>query len=275
MLRQVVALHESNLSLGALEAIHIGCDEVWCLGQGPETRAMLETHCWGVTEAALDHMAAVARMARESRPGVTVMVWDDMMRDATVEQIRSRLLDTLVQPVVWSYGEQLGLDPELLVRYSGLWETGVWGGSAWRGATGSNMAATTVRHHLNNNLAWLALVQQGVLLIGIVVTGWARYDHYATLCELLPCGLPSLRCCLAALTLGGWTLDTHRACSSSLALSSPLLLEPYCFLTGPNPESPTFPGARIYSLVLLYTRLQSQHQALTTSSARHTWINEW
>jgi hexosaminidase len=41
MVRQVVELHEANLALGALDTIHIGCDEVWCLGQGPESR-------WGI-----------------------------------------------------------------------------------------------------------------------------------------------------------------------------------------------------------------------------------
>ena len=276
MLTQVVAAHETSLTLGPLRSVHIGCDEVWCLGQGQQTRAVLEAKCWSVTEAALDHMATAARIARECRPGATVLVWDDMMREASVDQIRARLLDTLVQPVVWSYGEQLSLGPGLLQRYTDLWGKGaVWGGSAWRGATGSNMAATTIRHHLNNQLAWLAAMQQGAQLAGIVLTGWARYDHYATLCELLPCGLPSLRCCLAALQGGGWTLETHKACSSSMALSSPLLLEPYCFLTGPDPELPTFPGAAVYSLVLQYTRLQAHHQALTTSDARQTWINEW
>ncbi len=34
------------------------------------------------------------------------------------------------------------------------------------------------------------------------ITGF-RYDHYATLCELLPVGLPSLRCCLAVLANKG------------------------------------------------------------------------
>ena len=36
--QQVVELHQENLNLGALQCIHIGCDEVWCLGQGVETR---------------------------------------------------------------------------------------------------------------------------------------------------------------------------------------------------------------------------------------------
>ena len=76
---------------------------------------------------------------------------------------------------------------------------------------------------------------------------------------------------------GGWRWLTapFYTLSSSLGLSSPILLEPYCFLTGPVPESPTYPGSKVYSLVLAYTRLQAQHTALTTSSARQTWINPW
>ena len=33
-----------------------------------------------------------------------------------------------------------------------------------------------LRHHLNNQLAWLGLIQQGASLAGIVLTGWARWD---------------------------------------------------------------------------------------------------
>ena len=33
-------------------------------------------------------------------------------------QVRFRMLDTLLHPVVWSYGEQLALEPSLLARYS-------------------------------------------------------------------------------------------------------------------------------------------------------------
>ena len=43
VLFKVVELHEENLDLGALQCIHIGCDEVWCLGQGVETRSEIHS----------------------------------------------------------------------------------------------------------------------------------------------------------------------------------------------------------------------------------------
>ena len=77
----------------------------------------------------------LVRIARDCRPGINVLAWDDMMREATVEQVRNlqklqkswiqrmvqvrfRMLDTLLHPVVWSYGEQLALEPSLLARYA-------------------------------------------------------------------------------------------------------------------------------------------------------------
>jgi len=136
------------------------------------------------------------------------------------------------------------------------------------------MQATTIRHHLDNHLAWLSVLQELPDLSGMILTGWARYDHYATLCELLPVSLPSLRCCLAVLSQG-WTPDTHKQCSASLDLQENIMLEPYMFLTGEEPEHPTYPGSNVYSLVLVYIRLAAQFSAIMNSPAKATWLNHW
>ena len=53
--------------------------------------------------------------------------------------------------------------------------------------------ATAIRHHLENHLSWLAVIREREgEVAGILMTGWSRYDHYATHCELLSASLPSL-----------------------------------------------------------------------------------
>ena len=95
MVRQVTAAHPG------LKFLHIGCDEVWCLGQSDRTRDRMEKLGLTLTDLYLHHVSAVSSMAREMVAGLRVLVWDDMMRTASLAQL-SRLE---VEPVVWSYGE--------------------------------------------------------------------------------------------------------------------------------------------------------------------------
>ena len=264
MLRQVTAAHTG------LKYLHIGCDEVWCLGQSERAREYMEKKSLTLTDLYLDHVSGVCSLAREMVPGLRILVWDDMMREASLVQL-SRVE---VEPVVWSYGE-VTLAPGLLDRYEAAWPGRVWAGSAWRGATGPAMAVSTITHHLQNNLSWLAVIRaRESRVAGIIMTGWARYDHYAAHCELLPASLPSLCCCLSALTTSTWTEETHREVSDRLALSEPLVLEPFMFL-GEEPELPKFPGSAIYSGVMTYIRLAAQYNTLMSSAELATWLNPW
>ena len=258
LVRQVVAAHPG------LTAIHIGGDEVWGLGQGEATKQTLQTRGVTLTELVLEHLTLVAETARAAGAG-QVLCWDDMLRGAEREQLAG--LARLVQPVVWDYSPSLALPPDLLARYTSVWGADrVWAGSCWRGASGPAQQVTPIRLHLANTLAWLGV---NVPLAGLVLTGWSRYDHFATLCEPLPAALPSLCCCLAAATAGTWDGETHRA--ASIRLGVPALLP----LEGGEDVVLRYPGSELYSMLTVWAGLAARHTALLASPARAAWCNTW
>ena len=104
---------------------------------------------------------------------------------------------------MWQYtlNPELHLSEDLFRRYSEVFSHPPWIGTAFKGATSSCAQVPNIRHYVGNHLAWIAMINRlGITdLSGIVFTGWQRFDHFASLCELLPVSVPSLRCCLRAL----------------------------------------------------------------------------
>jgi hexosaminidase len=52
------------------------------------------------------------------------------------------------------------------------------------------MTIVNTKRHLENNMAWIEVMAEQnknfKSIRGIAITGWQRYDHLATLCELFP-----------------------------------------------------------------------------------------
>lgn len=89
---------------------------------------------------------------------------------------------------------------------------------SFKGATGERQHVPDIHHHVRNQLSWLQVMQRvndqskisPVKFFGLVLTGWARYDHFAVLCELLPVAVPSLVINLVVVSLAGLSFPVSR-----------------------------------------------------------------
>nr|XP_019591168.1 PREDICTED: hexosaminidase D isoform X1 [Rhinolophus sinicus] len=242
MLDQVMELHPGARWL------HVGCDEVYYLGEGEASRQWLQQQEQNTkARLCLSHMKAVASHVLARHPATKPLVWDDMLRDIPEDQLSASGVPQLVQPMLWDYTADLDVHGKALLmeKYRKCGFRQLWAASAFKGATGVSQALTPIEHHLRNHMQWLQVAAHGPAdtLQGIVLTGWQRYDHFSVLCELLPVGIPSLAVCLQSLLQGGFAEDVKARVENLLGIPS---LE----ITGFTSEAAaSFPGSDILALV--------------------------
>ncbi|XP_054987330.1 hexosaminidase D isoform X2 [Sorex araneus] len=241
MVQQVLQLHPDARWL------HLGCDEVYYLGEGEASRRWLQQEHNSKTKLCLSHVKAVASHVLAQHPTTTPLVWDDMLRDIPEGQLSASGLPQLVEPVLWDYGADLDVHAKALLveKYRKCGFARLWAASAFKGATGASQTLTPIEHHLKNHVQWLQVAAHvpAHALQGIVLTGWQRYDHFSALCELLPVGIPSLAVCLQTLLHGGFAEDARARVETFLGTPS---LE----LTGFAGEGAgSFPGSDILALI--------------------------
>ncbi|XP_074967167.1 hexosaminidase D isoform X1 [Phalacrocorax aristotelis] len=241
MIDQVMALHED------VKWFHIGCDEVYYLGEGEESKQWLQQPDNTPEKLCLSHIKAVASCVVSSYPAVTPVVWDDMLRGMSEETLAESGVPQLVQPMIWDYAADLDVEGKvhLIEKYRRCGFSKVWFASAFKGATGVNQSLTLIGHHLKNHLQWLKVASSSPaeVLEGIALTGWQRYDHFSVLCELLPVAIPSLAVCLQALKNGGYSEKIKENVEKLLGMSN---LETETFMSA---SLGTFPGSNILPLV--------------------------
>ncbi|KAF7651253.1 hypothetical protein LDENG_00113480 [Lucifuga dentata] len=219
MLKQVVDLHPD------LHTLHIGADEVYLLGEGEESKQWLASPGRTVEQLFLSHVTKVAKAIKEAWPDMTIIMWDDMMREMSHDTLKASGLVGLVQPMLWDYRPALDVDVTvcLLQKYSGAGLCELWAASSFKGSTSVHTSLTNTHRHVDNHLQWLkvaAAVSPRIKLRGIALTGWQRYDHLSVLCELMPLALPSLAACLQTLIHGRFSAEAQKTAMEILGVSS-------------------------------------------------------
>ncbi|EYB98898.1 hypothetical protein Y032_0127g1406 [Ancylostoma ceylanicum] len=147
---------------------------------------------------ALHHIANIARYVKKITKGATVLAWHDMLKNFIDSDLKKVGLNSLVEPVVWDYSEQLLAADTYLLSTMATNFGKVWASSAFKGADFPTAKFLIYEHYRTNNIEWI--LRQRVLresatsidVEGIIITGWSRYDHMAGLCEIWPVGEPSM-----------------------------------------------------------------------------------
>ena len=168
---------------------HLGGDEAWSFGTHPDTRAYIEKHGKGAlymkhVEPLLDHLAA---------QGMRPILWHDMMiewDDASLDNL-GRKADLCV----WGYGESpLTTKHHFSVKHIERFkEHGVamWGGTAYKGADGSDSELPNVPRRLENVDAWTQVAARYGMR-GVFATAWSRYSTMNVQTEPIDAALDSL-----------------------------------------------------------------------------------
>ncbi|XP_046959942.1 hexosaminidase D-like [Vanessa cardui] len=181
--------------------IHIGADEVWHIAACDECKKRAIMSEYGVASLFLEHICEIVAFVKKHAPvRVIVLMWDDMLRSINVEALKHYKIGDLVQPIIWNYNvkEHFKFPLQMWLSYEQVF-TFVWAGSAFKGANGSSKMVSPIERYASNQEAWMHLVKNNkhkVSFFGMIFTGWSRYDHYATMCELMPVAFPSLATCM-------------------------------------------------------------------------------
>uniref|UniRef100_A0A1B6ENS6 beta-N-acetylhexosaminidase n=1 Tax=Cuerna arida TaxID=1464854 RepID=A0A1B6ENS6_9HEMI len=267
MIDDIVTMHPAS------RYIHIGCDEVYNLGECNQCLDKMLKENWTKKQLFFNHIVTVASYIKEKYPNVKPLMWDDEFRKMTLQELIDSNIGSLIEPVVWKYTPTVDvyLPAEIWVKYSSVFGS-VWIASAFKGATGPDKFVTDISYHMENHRAWMKLVStyaDRLVFKGIMITGWQRYDHFAVLCELLPVGLPSLAVNLAFMLQHDVESQRVPKLATDMLKCGHGLMHPkmgaHC----------NFPGSAVYEKANQLASLLDQISEMMDLSEVKGWLNEY
>ncbi|CAF0944691.1 unnamed protein product [Rotaria sordida] len=268
MIDQYLNLHPN------LRLFHIGHDEVYYFLTNPACQEFQQlTGIRTQHDLFAYHLGIITNYIREKNPNISLFVWHDVLQNLNSPMLQKYKLMDIINPVLWSYREDVHIEGFVVGPQSILFGQfkSLWGASAFKGATDEVAIVSDVKHYYENQVSWIEQLNSYIPtkwknFDGIILTGWSRYDHFLSLCELLPYSIPSM-----AFSLAAWKepfkslpkLDIfsnkqlQEYVEKELQCSSHIHLSIHEHLTKPMPKC-KFPGAGVYESMISLHSLWSQ-----------------
>ncbi|KPK86217.1 MAG: hypothetical protein AMJ81_01860 [Phycisphaerae bacterium SM23_33] len=197
-----------------LKHFHLGGDEAWSFGTHPDTKAYVEKHGKGALY--LHHVGPIldSLNARRVRP----ILWHDMMQHWDAQSLKQ--LAGKADLCVWGYrghpDTTTGHHSIRVIERFQAQGVPMWGGTAYKGASGHNADLTDQEVHRVNALGW-AEVAARYGMKGVFATAWSRYSTHNVHCETIDAALDSLVNVAAILHDGRPPAGGLPACVEALA----------------------------------------------------------
>lgn len=140
LVSQILEVHPN------INYLHVGCDEVFEMGECELCRLEPRENLF------LKHVQNVVGIVRDLNPKIRVsvtssywkkfkqnvlkvIIWDDMLRHMSVQNLQLSKIGEHVEPMVWVYAEDIYrfVQPQIWDKYSVVFKT-AWAASAFKGA---------------------------------------------------------------------------------------------------------------------------------------------
>ncbi|CAF4132958.1 unnamed protein product [Rotaria sp. Silwood2] len=269
MIDQYLSLHPN------IRFFHIGHDEVYYFLTNPACEEFkrltgILTHF----DLFAYHLSIIANYIKGKSPNIILFAWHDVLQNLNLQILQKYNLINIINPVLWSYREDMSVEGFVIGPQAdlfGQFKT-LWGATAFKGARNEIATTSDVKRYYQNQISWIKQLDSYIPtkwknFDGIILTGWSRYDHFLSLCELLPYSIPSMAFSIAAWQEQFKSLPNidifpnilHNYVQKQLECSSPLHLNVQDHTTKIIPKC-KFPGASIYESMISLSQIWNQVQ---------------
>jgi hypothetical protein len=149
MIDQYLSLHPD------MRLFHIGHDEVYYYLTHPACEEFKQlTGIQNQYTLFAHHLSIIANYIREKNPNVSLYVWHDVLQNLNLEMLIKYKLLNLINPVLWSYREDVSVEGFVVGSQSILFGQfkSLWGSSAFKGATDEIATMSDVRHYYESKI---------------------------------------------------------------------------------------------------------------------------